>query len=102
MIYHLIRGKASPGQTEKAKEQAVKLIARARALGRDVRVLPGVNDDARDTFVILQKHESMEHWEQMEQKVSNDPEWQKIRAENQRLHLIVDGSMQTEVFEEVG
>jgi hypothetical protein len=101
MIYHLIKIKVAPGQTEKAKERVVKQLARARALGRDVRLLQGL--DARDTFVLLQKHESLEHWEQMEQKVTNDPEWQKIVAENKRLRpgIVVEGSIQREVFEQV-
>ena len=102
MIYHLIKVKAAPGQTEKAKERGAKQLARARALGRDVRLLQGLDDDARDTFVILQVHESLAHREQMEQKVKNDPEWQKIVAEKRRLGLVVEGSRHTEVFEEVG
>jgi hypothetical protein len=102
MIYHLIRGQAAPGKTEQVRERAAKLLARARALGRDVHLLQGLDEDARDTFVILGMHESLEHHEQMEQKVRADPEWQEIRAENQRLGLVVEGSMHTEVFEEVG
>jgi hypothetical protein len=98
----LIKSKAAPGQTEEAKELLVKLIARARALGRDVRVLQGLDAEARDTMIVLQKHESLEHQKQMEQKIRNDPEWQKIRAKLEDPSFWVEDSVQSEVFQEVG